>query len=122
MSLSFINSADQLLNRETMPRPGRVSVHQELSHFDILLSLEAAPAWIIAGANVRDRLAHDHEARSLKMRDKPLGDDFRHSFGCLRPRQRLLGREGERKASFDIVASGVAELVIIGHCRTIAQA
>jgi hypothetical protein len=42
------------------------------------LSLEAAVAWIVARAVVRDWPPHDDEAGRLKFGDQALGDHLRH--------------------------------------------
>jgi hypothetical protein len=54
-------------------------MRQPLSHFHILLSLEAAPARIIAGACDR-RLLHDHKAGPLEMPHDPIGSYRSHVF------------------------------------------
>jgi hypothetical protein len=48
-SLSFINSENQLLYRKKPTRTGPVSIRQPFSHFHLLLSLKAVPAWMTTG-------------------------------------------------------------------------
>ena len=59
-----------------------------------------------------DRLSHDHEAGSLKLRNETLSDNLCHGLGSLRSHKGSTTGERQREANFYVLLGGGRELVI----------